>query len=46
MIKKLSVTYRATIDRRVPIEVKARAGKKKSIFSGKFHIIRDRLGLA
>jgi hypothetical protein len=42
-MKKLLVTYRATIDRHVPIEVKGRADKKKHAQRGVFTIIRERM---
>ncbi len=42
-MKKLLVTYRATIDRHVPIEVKSRADKKKHGQRGVFSIIRERM---
>jgi len=40
-MKKLSITYRATIDRHVPIAVKSRAGKKVSA-RPRFVFFRDR----
>lgn len=42
-MKKLSVTYRATIDRHVPIEIKSRAEKKKTAERSMFSIIRGRM---
>lgn len=42
-MKKLLVTYRATIDRHVPIEIKSRADKKKSRERGMFYVIRERM---
>ena len=42
-MKKLLVTYRATIDRHVPIEVKSRSDKKKHVERGIFTVIRERM---
>ena len=42
-MKKLSITYRATIDRYVPIEVKQRAEKKRKAEKGIFFFIRERV---
>jgi hypothetical protein len=42
-MKKLLITYRATIDRHVPIEVKQRADKKRRSDRGMLSLIRYRL---
>lgn len=42
-MKKLLVTYRATIDRHVPIEVKSRSEKKKHAQRGVFTVIREHM---
>jgi hypothetical protein len=43
---KLMITYRATIDRYVPIAVRSRFAKKESTRNrGRFYIIRERIRL-
>ncbi len=42
-MKKLLITYRATIDRHVPIEVKHRADKKQKYHKGVLFFIREHM---
>jgi hypothetical protein len=42
-MKKLLITYRATIDRHVPIEIKQQREKKKSAQRGMFVFFRERM---
>ncbi len=42
-MKKLMITYRATIDRYVPIAIRSRMEKERGSQRSKFFIIRERI---
>lgn len=42
---KLMITYRATIDRYVPVAVRSRFVKKDTSLKSKFYVIRERIRL-